>query len=207
MERGVIGEHHGGQIVLPVQRGLIDVRRQVLGNGFVGYLCLTVTLRVVSRGGGVVDFQQLKKIFCEFGTEFFPLICDNFQRDPKSANPPFKNGRGNCERFFVGNGHHFCILGEGVSHAENVLFPCFGFQWTEQVSVHPLLWLGALRQWCEQHGWFSVVSSSPDLATVALLQVFLDVGIHSGPVVALGDSFPSFGDAVVSGKHGPVGVG
>ena len=51
-----------------------------------------------------------------------------------------------------------------------------------------------------------MVSSSPDLATVALLQVFLDVGIHSGPVVALGDSFPSFGDAVVSGKHGAVGV-
>jgi hypothetical protein len=51
-----------------------------------------------------------------------------------------------------------------------------------------------------------MVSGSPDLTTVALLQMFLDIGIHSGPVVALSDPLPGFGNAVVSGQHGAVGI-
>ena len=42
---------------------------------------------------------------------------------------------------------------------------------------------------------------SPDLALLALLQMFLNVGIHSGPVVALSNPFVSFGNFVVSGKN------
>ena len=52
-----------------------------------------------------------------------------------------------------------------------------------------------------------MVLGSPDLMSVALLQMFLDVGIYSGPVVELDNRFSGFGDPVVSGEHGPVGIG
>ena len=50
VEGCVVTEHHRGQVVLPVQRGVTDVGRQVLGDRFVGDLCLTVTLGVIGRG-------------------------------------------------------------------------------------------------------------------------------------------------------------
>ena len=71
----------------------------------------------------------------------------------------------------------------------------------KQVSMHSLLWFGALGKRHEQHGQLCVVSRSPDLTTVTFLNVFLDIGIHSVPVVALGNSFTGFGNPVVSGKH------
>ena len=46
----------------------------------------------------------------------------------------------------------------------------------------------------------------PDLATVALVQMNLDVGVHSGPVEARGNTFSGFGDSVMSGEHGPMGI-
>ena len=63
VEGGVVQKHHRGQVVLPVQGCLADVGRQVLGDHFVGHLCLAATLGMVGSGGGVGDLEKLKEIF------------------------------------------------------------------------------------------------------------------------------------------------
>ena len=55
VEGGVVREHHRGQVVLPVHGCLVDVGSQVLGDRFVGHLCLAVTLGVVGSVGGMGD--------------------------------------------------------------------------------------------------------------------------------------------------------
>ena len=186
---------------------LIHVERQVLGNQFVSHLSLTVALRVVCQGGGVHDLEQLKEVCVEFGTKLLALVRDDLQWDSEARDPLCKDGRSHGEGLLVGDGHHLCVLGEGGRHAENVLFSCLCLERPKQVGVDSLLWLPALSQGRRQHWWLSWVSSPPDLATVALLQMFLDVGIHPGPIVAQGDSFLGFCDAVVSGQHVAVGIG
>ena len=47
---GVVTEHNGSQVVLPIQRGVADVGREVLGDRLVGNLCLAVALGVIGRG-------------------------------------------------------------------------------------------------------------------------------------------------------------
>ena len=107
------------------------------------------------------------------------MVGDDLLRHSKSTDPSLKDGCGHSEGLLVGDGHHFRVLGEGVSHAEEVIFAGVRFEWPKQVSMHSLLWLGALGQRSEQHGWLDMMSGSPDLTPVAFLQVFLDVGIHS----------------------------
>ena len=51
-----------------------------------------------------------------------------------------------------------------------------------------------------------MMSGPPDLASGALLQMFLNVCIHSGQLVALGNAFSSFGYSIVSGKHRAVSI-
>ena len=117
------------------------------------------------------------------------MVSDDLEQHSKLTDPSFKNGCGHREGLLVGDGHYFSVLGEGVGPAEDVLFAGLLFVRPKQVSMHSLLWFGAFGKRREQHGRLCVVSRSPDLTTVTFLNVFLDIGIHSVPVVALGNFF------------------
>ena len=94
MERRVVREHHWSQVVLPIQGSFVYVKRQVLGDHFVGHLSLAVTVGVVGCGGRACDLEQLEKIFCKFGTEFFALVNDDLQWNSKTTDPLFNRKLG-----------------------------------------------------------------------------------------------------------------
>ena len=146
MEGRVVREHHQGQVILPVRGGVADVGCQELVDLLVCHLCLAVTLGVIGSGGGVSDLEKLKEIFGWLGAELFSLVGDYLHRHSELEDLSFKNGRSHREGFLVGDGHHLSILGEGVSHAEDVLLAGLRFERPKQISVHSLLWLGALGQ-------------------------------------------------------------
>ena len=122
MEGRVVAEHQRREVVLPVQRGVIGEGAEVLCNGLVCYLSLAVALRVVGCRRTVVGLHQLEQILSQFRAEFLALVRDDFQRDPKPAEPPLKNGLSYSGGFFIGQRHKFHVLGKGICHTKHVLF-------------------------------------------------------------------------------------
>ena len=62
--------------------------------------------------------QLLRHEICEL----FTLVCDDFKRQAKAANPPIKNRSGNCKRLFVRYGYKLDVFCECIGKTQNKLF-------------------------------------------------------------------------------------
>ena len=95
------------------------------------------------------DLKELKQFVTEFGTEFFALINDDFERATIPANQMIKDGfcYGPC--FFGWSDDQLDLLCEGIGHGQNVfLVPDGCLQRSKEVGVDLLLRFGALGS-CE----------------------------------------------------------
>ena len=89
----------------------------------------------------------LVEIFCQLSTEFLTSVCDQIQGNAISTNPFVKDGGGDRFCFFVVDGDQLDILREAVGDAQNELLTSpGGSEWSEQISVYPLVGFCGLRQ-------------------------------------------------------------
>ena len=160
---------------------------------------------MVRSGGQVRSSNQLPEFILKFVAKLFSFVSEDFDWYTVSAEPFVKQGFGYGGGFLVRNGNNLGVLGEGVGDCENVLFVAAGGdQWPEQVRVNSLIRFCRLGHRLQQRVSFG--SLFPDLASVAGLDVLINVLVHSRPPVGLKESFLCFVHPIVTGEGRSVGV-
>ena len=140
MKTCVVGESHGCQILFPVQSCFVHKRVKILGNCFVAHFCLRIALRMVGCCSGVFNVEPLVKLGCQFVSEFFAVVRNDFQGCTISANPFVKDCFSRCFSFFVCQGYQFHIFGKSVCHTQDHFLPMSrSFERSKQVNVYSLV--------------------------------------------------------------------